>query len=229
MLRINNKKCCNSQSIANEFGRYFSTVGENFAKKIPNSNKNINEYLKAIQVSKQSLFMTPCTVTETKRLLSNLPNKGSCGTDNINNILLKKLKEQIADPLTTIINSSIEQGTFPDLMKCALVVPLYKSKAKDEVTNYRPISLLMTLSKIIEKVVYKRIYNYLNTSGQLYESQYGFRSNHLCEQAIGELLGNIVKSQQMGKHTVSIMLDLSKAFDTLQHTVIFAKLEKYGI
>ena len=229
MLRINDKKCCNSQSIVNEFGRYFSTVGENFASKIPKSNKGINDYLKAIQSSTQSLFMTPSTVTETKRLLNNLPNKGSCGIDDINNILLKKLKEQIANPLTIIINSSIEQGIFPTLMKCALVVPLYKAKAKDEVTNYRPISLLMTLSKIIEKVVYKRVYNYLNTSGQLYDSQYGFRNNHSCEQAIGELLGNIVKNQQMGRHTVSIMLDLSKAFDTLQHTVIFAKLEKYGI
>ena len=87
----------------------------------------------------------------------------------------------------------------------------------------------MTLSKIIEKVVYKRVYNYLHTTGQLYESQYGFRNNHSCEHAIGELLGNIVKNQQLGKDTVSIMLNLSKAFDTLQHSVIFQKLEKYGI
>ena len=87
----------------------------------------------------------------------------------------------------------------------------------------------MTLSKVIEKVVYKRAYNYLHSTGQLYESQYGFRNNHSCEHAIGEMLGNIVKNQQLGKDTVSIMLDLSKAFDTLQHSVIFQKLEKYGI
>ena len=175
------------------------------------------------------MFMNPCTMAETKKLLMTLPNKGSSGIDKINNILLKKLANEIANPLTQIVNSSIAQGVFPELMKCALVVPLYKAKSREEVTNYRPISLLMTLSKIIEKVVYKRVYNYLHTTGQLYESQYGFRNNHSCEHAIGELLGNIVKNQQLGKDTVSIMLDLSKAFDTLQHSVIFQKLEKYGI
>ena len=229
ILKVNGKRCCNSQSIANEFGNYFSSVGESFATKIPKSNKNVNDYLKAIQSSQRSIFLTPCTIIETKRLIFNLPNKGSSGTDNISNILLKKLREQIATPLTAIINASIEQGSFPDLMKCALVVPLYKAKAKDEVTNYRPISLLMTISKIIEKVIYKRVYDYLNKSGQIYDSQYGSRNNHSCEHAIGELLGNIVKNQQLGKNTVSIMLDLSKAFDTLQHSVIFKKLELYGL
>ena len=229
ILKVNGKRCCNSQSIANEFGSYFSTVGETFANKIPTSNKSINDYLKAMQSCQRSIFLMPCTITETKELISKLPNKGSSGTDNISNILLKKLKDEIANPLTVIINASIEQGSFPDLMKCTLVVPLYKAKAKDEVTNYRPISLLMTMSKIIEKVMYKRVYGYLNLSGQLYDSQYGFRNNHSCEHAIGELLGNIVKNQQLGKNTVSIMLDLSKAFDTLQHSVIFKKLELYGL
>ena len=130
--------------------------------KIPNSSKNINDYLRAIQRSQNTIFLSPCTDTEVKRLLNNLPNKGSSGTDSISNILLKKLKDVISLPLTMIINASIEQGAFPDLMKCALVVPLYKAKAKDEVTNYRPISLLMTISKIIEKVMYKRVYDYLN-------------------------------------------------------------------
>ena len=229
MLKIDNQKCCNSQSIANEFGHYFSSVGENFANKIPKPQKSINEYLKAIQSPQRSIFLTPSTIMEMKKLLSNLPNKGSCSTDNISNILLKKIKDEIAVPLTEIINAPIEQGVFPDLMKCALVVPLYKAKSKEEVTNYQPISLLMTISKIIEKVIYKRVYNYLNDSGQLYASQYGFRNSHSCEHAIGELLGNIVKNQHLNKNSVSIMLDLSKAFDTLQHTVIFEKLEKYGI
>ena len=164
-----------------------------------------------------------------KKLLASLPNKGSSGVDNINNILLKTIANEVAPPLTYLVNMSIEQGVFPDIMKCALVIPLYKAKSREEVTNYRPISLLMTLSKVIEKVIYKRVYNYLHSTGQLYESQYGYRNNNSCEHAIGELLGNIVKNQQLGKDTVSIMLDLSKAFDTLQHSVIFQKLEKYGI
>ena len=229
MLKIKDKRCGNSQLIANEFGNYFANVGERYAKKIKQPKKNIKDYLDLIQSSQTSIFMKPCTLTETKKLLTTLPNKGSSGVDKINNILLKKLANEIADPLTHIVNSSIEQGIFPDLMKCALVVPLYKAKSREEVTNYRPISLLMTVSKIIENVVYTRMYNYLHSTGQLYDSQYGFRNNHSCEHAIGELLDNIVKNQQLGKDTVSIMFDLSKAFDTLQHSVIFQKLEKYGI
>ena len=229
LLKIGDRRCGNSQLIADEFGNYFSNVGESYANKITQSNKNIREYLNMMQNSKKSIFMEPCTEIETKKLLASLPNKGSSGVDNINNILLKKIANEIATPLTHLVNSSIEQGVFPDIMKCALVIPLYKAKSREEVTNYRPISLLMTLSKVIEKVVYKRVYNYLHSTGQLYESQYGFRNNHSCEHAIGEMLGNIVKNQQLRKDTVSIMLDLSKAFDTLQHSVIFQKLEKYGI
>ena len=114
-------------------------------------------------------------------------------------------------------------------MKNALVVPLYKAKSRELVSNYRPISLLLTISKLIEKIVYKQVYTYLNTTGQIYKSQYGFRSAHSCEHAIGELLGSIVKNIQLGKDTVTLILDLLKAFDTLQHSVVYQKLEKYGL
>ena len=123
--------------------------------------------------------------------------------------------------MTRLINQSIEQGEFPQNMKCALVFPLYKAKSREDASNYRPISLLITISKILEKIVYKRVYGYLNTTGQIYDSQYGFRTNHACEHTIGELLGSIVKNKQLGKDTVTVMLDLSKAFDTLEHCVIF--------
>ena len=114
-------------------------------------------------------------------------------------------------------------------MKTADVVPLYKGKSRYEVENYRPISLLITISKLLEKIVYRRVYDFLISSNQLYESQYGFRSNHACEHAIGEFISEVVKNNQVGKTTAGLFLDLSKAFDTLEHTVIFKKLETYGI
>ena len=114
-------------------------------------------------------------------------------------------------------------------MKYAEVVPLYKGKEKDLSANYRPISLLVTISKILEKIVYKRTYNFLDTSGQLYSSQYGFRSKHSCENAISELIGQIVKGHERQEHTAAIFLDLSKAFDTLDHELLLKKLEIYGI
>ena len=114
-------------------------------------------------------------------------------------------------------------------MKYAEVVPLYKGKEKDLSANYQPISLLVTISKILEKIVYKRTYNFLDTSGQLYSSQYGFRSKHSCENAISELIGQIVKGHERQEHTAAIFLDLSKAFDTLDHELLLKKLEIYGI
>ena len=120
-------------------------------------------------------------------------------------------------------------GVFPDIMKIAEVVPLYKGKARYEVENYRPISLLLTISKLLEKLIYSRVYDFLISSNQLYESQYGFRRNHACEHAIGEFISEVVKNSQLGNITVGIFLDLSNAFDTLEHFVIYKKLERYGI
>ena len=129
LLKIGDRRCANSQLIADEFGNYFSSVGESYANKIPQSNKNIREYLNMMQNSKKSIFMEPCTELETKKLIASLPNKGSSGVDNISNILLKKITNEIATPLTYLVNSSIEHGVFPDIMKCALVIPLYKAKS----------------------------------------------------------------------------------------------------
>ena len=87
----------------------------------------------------------------------------------------------------------------------------------------------MTISKILEKIVYDRVYNFLNDTGQIYESQYGFRSEHSCEHVLGQLVGQVVKNLEQKKDTVSIFLDLSKAFDMLQHNIILDKMEKYGL
>ena len=117
----------------------------------------------------------------------------------------------------------------PDCMKLAEITALYKSKDRELCTNYRPISLLITISKILEKIVYKRVYRFLNTTNQFYEKQYGFRSKHSCKNAVSDLVGEQVKNIQDKKYTISLFLDLSKAFDTLEHAVIFDKMEKYGI
>ena len=120
-------------------------------------------------------------------------------------------------------------GVFPDVMKIAEVVPLYKGKARYEVENYRPISLLLTISKLPEKLIYSRVYDFLISSNQLYESQYGFRRNQACEHAVGEFISEVVKNSQLGNVTVGIFLDLSKAFDMLENSVIYKKLKRYGI
>ena len=128
-----------------------------------------------------------------------------------------------------IFNESLNNGIFPEIMKLAEVVPLHKGKEKSEKSNYRPISLLLTISKILEKIMYARTYSFLIETNQLYQSQYGFRKRHSCEHAIGELVSEVVKNIENMKFTVAIYLDLSKAFDTLEHSTLLSKLELYGI
>ena len=228
-LKINNIDYYDSKAISEEFAKHFSSVGKTYAQKIPNSTKDIKIYLKLIQENAKTMYMTPTTKHEIENLINGLENKTSSGYDHISNNMLKKLKKSLLTPLEIIFNASISEGVFPHLMKKADVIPLYKSKARYDVNNYRPISLLSTLSKILEKIIYTRTYTFLNSTGQFYQSQYGFRKGHSCETAIAELVGTIVKNQEEKKYTLGVFIDLSKAFDTLNHKLLLSKLSKYGI
>ena len=227
-IKIDNLEYSDSSTITNAFGRYFSQVGSDFANKIKRSNKPIKSYLKNINWHERSVFLIPCTQEEILRLINKLPNKISHGYDGVSNVLLKELKDYLVLPLIDIFNESLQSGIFPDSMKHAEITPFYKKGAKNLTTNYWPISLLITVSKLLEKVMYSRIYDFLNES-RIYTSQYGFRKFHSCENAITELVSNIIKGWESKKNTLAIFLDLSKAFDTLQHSVLFNKLECYGI
>ena len=204
-----------AESITSEFCEFFSTVGERFANKIAEPKTRIDEYISKMSSSSTTLFLSPTNTNEINNLIQNLPNKNSSGHDSISNNLLKKLAPSILVPLTLLFNKSLETGVFPDEMKKADVVPLYKSKEEYECTNYRPISLLLTVSKLLEKIMYKRTYNFLEDTNQLYSSQYGFRQSHSCENVIMELVSTIIKGKQEGLYTLALFIDLSKAFDTV--------------
>ena len=176
-----------------------------------------------------SIFLTPVTSQEIERHINNLKPKKSSGPDRIDNVLIKELRDVICEPLTTIFNNSLSEGIFPDKMKLSKVMPLHKSNNRDETTNYRPISLLLTISKILEKTMYTKVYQFLSKTNQLYASQYGFRKNHVCDQAVGELVSVITKGLEQKKQTAGVFLDLSKAFDSLELEAVFSKMEKYGL
>ena len=147
-----------------KFGNYIVNVGRDFAGKIPKPNRNVDDYLKAMRRNTQSLFLSPVAKIEIARLIENLTNKSSSGYDSM---MLKTIKNTILEPLSLLFNQSLEEGTFPEIFKLAEVIPLNKGKSRIEVTNYRPISLLLTISKILEKIVHARTYEFLNVTNQL--------------------------------------------------------------
>ena len=228
-LKLGNIVYESACDIANNFGSYFATVGTKFANAIDLPKIKISDYLTKIKRNTKSLFLKPTTSIEISNLIGSLPNKSSSGFDQINNKLPKGISEEISTPLEIIFNLSLSMGIFPDAMKMAEVIPLYKGKCRMEPGNYRPISLLLTISKILEKILYKRTYDFLNDNNELYHSQYGFRSKHSCENAISDLISQVLKNQQQNKYIAALFLDLSKAFDTLNHDLLRQKLEIYGV
>ena len=145
----------NSQEISNEFGRYFSSIGKNFADAKKKSKLKVAEYTSEIVINNSTLYLYPTNQFEISKLLSKLPNKTSSGHDDISNCLLKKLVPSITHQLSLVFNQSMLEGSFPEIMKQADVIPLHKSKDKTHTNNYHPILLLPTISKLLEKIIYK--------------------------------------------------------------------------
>ena len=228
-LRINNLISYDGEKITNTSNDFFASVGPKLANEQKCSATELQTYLQGLKLHPNSIFLIPTTKNESMSLLKWLPNKTSSGYDNINNLLLKQLSTAIVSPLEIIFNKSIEEGTFPENMKQADIVPLHKNKDKQDCSNYKPISLLITISKLLEKIMYSRVYTFLENTDQIFPSQYGFRISHSCENAISELISNIIKGREQGLYTISLFLDLSKAFNSLEHSMMLKKLETYGI
>lgn len=227
-FEIDGKKTNNPLTISNGFCKYFSEVGQKFADAIPKANKHFAEYLTS-EPCKNSMFFTPTDPEEIDKIITSLLPKTSCGVDNISTKLLKMMKSSIKVPLTKLINKSLESGVVPQIMKIAKVIPLYKGKNAEQCTNYRPISLLPSISKILEKIVHKRLYHFLTNQRAFYDSQYGFRPGYSTIAAITEFSSKLLESFDNKLNTIGVFLDLSKAFDTINHTTLLNKLRHYGI
>ena len=163
------------------------------------------------------------------KIIGNLKPKVSAGYDNLSSKLLKDLKDIISRPLSIIINQSLCCGIFPSKLKLAKVIPLYKKGDSSLFGNYRPISLLSSVSKIFERIAFEQIYEYFTVNNLLYDGQYGFRKNHSTELAALEFIDRIKIQLDEKKTPFSVFLDLSKAFDTLDHDILLSKLNFYGI
>ena len=169
----------------------------------------------------------PTNETEVFEIISKLDRKSSSGIDEISNTLVKAAAKSIVPYLTIIINQSLSSGIFPKELSKAKVLPLHKKGSKIDVNNYRPISLLNVLSKIFERVIYDRLYSFFDKNNLFTCRQYGFRKKHSTIDALIDFIEKIRLNYE--KTVTSFFLDFRKAFDTINHQILFEKLESYGV
>ena len=212
--------------IANKFNEYFAHIDSNLADKIPVA-RHFNNYLNN---SAESKFLFH-SITENKVLsiINKLKNKINHGYDPISNIMLKKAHNPLLRPVTLLINQTFSTGIFPKSLKMSRINPLLRQEKSFQFTNYRPISLLPSMSKIYEHVVFEQLLNYMEDNKLFYEDQFGFRPGHSTKLASLRFVDTLVKQMDNSYIPTSILIDLSKAFDTLDRDIVLSKLRYYGV
>lgn len=222
------------QSSINYINTYFASVGKTLAEQITNSMSGTtsitNDITKLVpSANAYSFAMLPTTLDEVSAILLNLKPNCSVGWDGIPTTVLRASKNVLVPVLTYVFNLCLASATFPKVFKISIISPIHKSGDRDSIINYRPISVLPALSKILEKLINKRLTNYLDQFDLLSPRQFGFRSGKSTEDAALELTELVVKNLDNGKKSVGIFLDLAKAFDTVSVPILLRKLENLGI
>ena len=216
----------NEEVISNQFNDFFINIGPNLASKIPPSNKNFNEFLPTSNIN--SIYLEPMTTPELIKIMKSL-NNGAPGYDEVNTECVKYSMESLAELLTHLINLSFRDGIFPDELKIAKVVPLYKANDPMMFSNYRPVSILPFFSKLFERAMYNRLITFFKRFDLLYKYQFGFRDKYSTYMAMMILLDNITMALDNGDYAIGVFLDFQKAFDTVNHDILLSKLYNYGI
>ena len=227
-LLINDELNNNPSNIANEFNNYFSKIAEKLQSTIHTQGQDFNNYLH--NKSEYNFFIKPTNKYEIIDTINININNKSSGPNSIPNIILQSIKLFIAEPLADIINLSFSTGTYIDKLKLSKIIPIYKEKGdKLSSINYRPISLLSNVNKIFEKLMYKRLYSFLEEQKSIYDYQFGFRQYHSTTHALIDLTEDVRKAIDNNKFSCGVFIDLQKAFDTVDHNILLKKLEYYGI
>ena len=231
-IKTNDSHIDTPSGIINELNKYFTSISNKLKEEynyedIPFDFSKLNDYVNEKLPPNVTFVIPYMKLPELQRIIKSLDANKATGLDGMSARLIKSTAHIISPSLLQIINISISTGQFPDALKLAKLIPIHKSGAKDDPANYRPISILSVLSKIIEKHVTKHLFAYLNKYKILHTSQSGFRKNHSCNTALINLIDRWLKNIDKGEINGAVFFDLRKAFDVVDHNLLIRKLAAY--
>ena len=207
-----------SQDISEHFNNFFTSIGQDLQKNIAPTKKRFSDYLKAPNTD--TFYISPTTPKEISDLIKTFKNSKSLGPNSIPTNISKEIHETISISLSTLINKSFLTGVFPNMCKIATVVPIFKSETRLLCNNYRTISLLSNIGKIIEKLIHLRLILFLERRNCYHPFQFGFRLNFSTSNALMSIVENIQTQFVDSRYSVGVFVDLKKAFDTVDHIIL---------
>ena len=212
--------------MANVFNEFFVNIGRTIAESCNASPFDPLHYMQGDYPN--SFFLKAVTPQDVGNSIKSLKDK-KCDLYSVPVKIIKSVCDIVSPVIASIINGSFESGIFPQSLKIARVIPIPKTCEAENISNYRPISILPMFSKIFEKIAYIQLYNYLEKHDILYRGQYGFRSKKSTVQAVLDQMNFLYQNLDSDQIVLSIFLDFRKAFDSVDHTILLSKLRFYGI